>query len=571
MRAGDDASLPFRTGPRLELEELIDQLVERAQGVRRAHGRLRALLRAIESVTGDLALEQVLRRIVHAARRLADAEYAALGVIGLHGQLEQFIHVGFDDLVAEQIGHLPEGRGLLGALIDDPRPIRLHDISRDPRSVGFPDHHPPMTSFLGVPIHVRGEVYGNLYLTNSAKGEFSTDDEELMVALAGAAGTAISNARLYGEAQLQQRWLRASGDIQAQLITSSGEDPLQAIARQAMEIADAELANVCLVGDDRDSFVIEFACGVGADELIGRRFQLATTISGQVINSGEPFMASDGASLPVPPAPYQVKAMDTGPIIVVPVRGAANSHGVLAVARRRGRRPFTDVELEMMAGFASQASVAIELAEARSAEQKMIIMQDRERIARDLHDHVIQQLFAVGLSLEGTIGQLPADSAAVDRLSGLVDDLDNAIRRIRSSIFTLRDAPGAVGLGLRQSILDVVTSVAPMLGSTPGVAFAGLVDLTPDDALAEDAIACVRELLTNVAKHAHATSTSIEVEVADGWLSVTVSDDGDGMPDDPQRSGLANLEARAARHRGTLTLSAPPAGGTIATWTAQTT
>ncbi|QDP97045.1 GAF domain-containing protein [Microlunatus elymi] len=570
MSAGEDLTVPTPNGPRLELDELIDQLVERAEGVRRAHGRLRALLRAIESVTGDLALEQVLRRIAHAARRLADAEYAALGVIGPHGELEQFIHVGIDIPTAEEIGQLPQGKGLLGALIVDPRPIRLRRISDDPRSVGFPSHHPPMTSFLGVPIRVRGEVFGNLYLTNSAKGEFSTDDEELMIALAGAAGTAISNARLYEEAQLQQRWLRASGDIQAQLISSSGEDPLQSIARRAMEIADADLANVCLLAADRESFVIEFACGVGADELIGRRFELASTISGRVIASGESFMAVDGASLPVPPAPQQVKAMDTGPIIIVPVRGAADAHGVVAVARNRGRRPFSHVELEMMAGFATQASVAIELAEARSAEQKMIIMQDRERIARDLHDHVIQQLFAVGLSLEGAIGQLPQDAEVTGRLTGLVGDLDSAIRRIRSSIFTLRDAPGSVRRGLRQSVLDVVTSVTPMLGRAPSVSFSGLVDLTPDEALAEDVVACVRELLTNVAKHAHAGTVTVDVEVTGGWLSVTICDDGDGLPDEPYRSGLANLDARAAHHGGALTLAHRPTGGTIATWTART-
>ena len=227
MEAGPRASLHFPDVPKLELDELIDQLVERAEGVRRAQGRLRALLHAIETVTGDLSLEVVLRNIVQAACELAGARYGALGVIGPDGLLEQFIHHGMDEQTAAQIGSLPQGKGLLGALITDPQPIRLVHMDDDGRSAGFPLGHPPMDSFLGVPLRVRDEVFGNLYLTDSDKGEFSAEDEELVVALALAAGTAISNARLYAESRLQQRWLNASVEIGARLLSAErrGPDP----------------------------------------------------------------------------------------------------------------------------------------------------------------------------------------------------------------------------------------------------------------------------------------------------------------------------------------------------------
>jgi GAF domain-containing protein len=186
--------------PHLELDQLLTQLIERAHDVKGAQNRLRGLLRANRSVIGDLALNTVLRRIVEAACELVDAPYGAVGVIRPDGTgLEAFIHVGMEPSAVEEIGHLPEGKGLLGALIDDPRPIRLRDIRDDVRSVGFPEHHPPMRGFLGVPIRVRDEVFGNLYLASLAQGDFSVEDEELVAALAATAGVAIENARLYGK------------------------------------------------------------------------------------------------------------------------------------------------------------------------------------------------------------------------------------------------------------------------------------------------------------------------------------------------------------------------------------
>lgn len=555
--------------PKLGIDELIDQFLERAEEIKRARGRVWALLQSIEAVTGDLSLERVLRRIVRSACELVGAQYGALGVIGHDRGLEQFITIGVDDETARQIGHLPQGKGLLGALITDPRPIRLRRMTDDDRSVGFPANHPPMDSFLGVPVRVRGEVYGNLYLANSANGEFSADDEELVIALALAAGTAISNARLYREAELRQRWLEASAEVQAQLLSTSGEDPLRTIARRSIEIADADLVTVGLLTADRDGFVIEFAFGEHAPELVARRFPLPGTIGERVISGGEPYVTGI-AGEPEVPSSHVASVMEVGPLISLPLRGNEEPRGLLTVARKRGRRAFTETEVAMAAGFASHASVALELADVRAAEQKMIMLEDRDRIARDLHDHVIQELFAIGLSIEGVASQLPSHPDLAERLRNRVDDLDRAIRRIRTSIFELHGNNAVTREGLRLSILEVVSDVTPALGFAPSVTFAGLLDLQLPESLTQDVIAVVRETLTNVAKHAHATAVSLDVELVGEELTINVADNGLGMAKPAKASGIANLRTRAAHHHGSFELSPAPGGGTVAVWKVRT-
>jgi signal transduction histidine kinase len=574
---GDERSpLQFPDLAKLELDELIDQLVDRAQGVKRAQGRLRSLLRAIETITGDLALETVLRSVVEAACELANARYGALGVLadGAVG-LEQFIHVGIDPATADRIGHLPEGKGLLGALIHDPRPIRLTHMSDDVRSTGFPANHPPMESFIGVPIHVRGEVYGNLYLAESARGAFSAEDEQLLVALAAAAGAAISNARLYQELQrlfeesrLQQRWLEASVEIGAQMLAAAGEDPLQLIARRAIDISGADLVSVSLVSDDNRHLVVEVAYGVRADDLLGRRFPLTETLGGEVVRTGNPILLADASSSDSPPTQF-ASVIEAGPVMVLPLAGTGQPRGVLTLIRTRGQQPFSQVDLAMANGFAAHASVALELTDARAAEQRLVLLEDRDRIAKDLHDHVIQELFAIGLSMEGAAAQIGPDTTVGQRLGRRAQDIDRTIRRIRTSIFQLRgnflDTEG----GLRQRILEVATDLAPVLGFTPHVAFAGLVDLNLNEELVDDVLACVRETLTNVARHASANSAVIDVVMVGDEITVTVTDDGVGPLGATRSSGTANLRSRAEKWNGSFEM-APGAGrGTVVTWKAR--
>jgi signal transduction histidine kinase len=427
-----------------------------------------------------------------------------------------------------------------------------------------------MDSFLGVPVHVRDEVFGNLYLANSSKAGFTAEDEQLVGALALAAGTAISNARLYAESRLQQRWLEASVEIGAQMLASSGEDPLRMIARRAIGIADADLVSVSLVSPDRTAIVVEVAVGRQADELIGQRFRLDETLAGQVIESGEPLLLAGAADDATPPS-HLGSVVDAGPLMVLPLRGTGAARGVLSAVRLRGRSAFSATDLAMAAAFAAHASVALELADNRASEQRLVLLEDRDRIAMDLHDHVIQELFSIGLSLEGIAAHLGSNDTLAQRVRQRVEDIDRTIRRIRTSIFELRGnlGPQQQG-GLRRRVLEVASELTPTLGFAPHSAFAGAVDIVLGEELTDDVIACVRESLTNVAKHAGATSVLIDVALAGNEVSVTVTDDGTGPGGATRSSGTANLRSRAEKWHGSCEIGPGPAGGTVVTWKAKT-
>ena len=564
MATEDGQQIRFPDVPKLELDQLIDQLVEVAEGVKRAQGRLRTLLRAIETVSGDLTLEAVLRNVVEAGRQMVDAAYSALGVIGPEGGLTQFVHVGFDEATVRRIGRLPEEKGLLGALISDPRVIRLDHIADDPRFAGFPAGHPPMDSFLGVPIRVGGEIFGNLYLTDSAHGKFTAEDEELIKALALAAGTAIANARMYEESRLHQRWLAASVEIGGHVLTATGEDPLQAIVRRAFDIAEADLVSLGLLSADGTELVIETAVGESANDLVAKRIPLAGTFASRAVAERKPLLIHSAAGNEL--RPYAADLLDIGPLMVLPLTSGEKVRGVLSLFRARDRRAFTSADLNMAAGFANHASTALELADARTSEQRVLLLEDRERIARDLHDHVIQELFAIGLSLEGTAGMLSADDPARQRVQQRVEDIDRTIRRIRTSIFELRRAQAPLPGGTRERVLDVATDLTIALGFSPALTFGGAVDaeLTPE--LSDDVVACVRESLTNVAKHARATRAEIDLTVADDEVILTVTDNGVGIADQRRNSGLTNLRQRAERHGGTLDVGPGTTPGTRLTW-----
>jgi signal transduction histidine kinase len=559
--AGREPALTFPDLPRLELDQLLTQLIERAHEVMATQGRLRGLLRASQMVTRDLTLPAVLRRIVEAARDLVGARYAALGVISPTGGLAEFVHSGMPADAVARIGHLPEGKGLLGALIEDPRPIRLRRIASDERSVGFPPGHPPMNSFLGVPIRIRDEVFGNLYLAESTKGEFSAEDEELTLALAATAAVAIENARLYESATSRGEWLQAVAAITRGVLSAEPEDAgdsLELVARTSLRIARADLVTVVLPGGP-DELLIEVAVGSGADGLAGTRLPVNGSLSGQVFSTGAPLRQSiaDAGARSRPD-------LDLGPVLAVPLHGSRRMHGVLWAARRQGRPAFGAEEVEMAAGFANQAALAIELAEARAEQQRAVMLDERERIAADLHDHVIQRLFAAGLSLQRTAGNLGAADAA-ERIRATVDDLDATIRQIRTSIFQLQQIPQARTPGLRARLLDVATDLTPVLGFEPAVRFSGILDAVAGD-VGEDVLAVVRESLSNVARHAQAGSAEVDVVATTDRLTVDVRDDGVGLGSTERRSGLDNLRRRADRHGGTFTVGPREPAGTWLSW-----
>jgi signal transduction histidine kinase len=545
--AADPDSLTFPDAPRAALDRALDEVVARAREVLATQGRLRALLRASQAVIEELDLPTVLRRIVDAAVELVGAEYGALGVIAPHGGLEQFIYVGMTPKQAGEIGHLPEGHGLLGALIDDPQAIRLEHLSRDERASGFPPHHPPMESFLGVPVRIHGEVFGNLYLTNQASGSFSEDDEQLVTSLAATAGFAINNARLFAETQRRQAWAAASAEVTAALLSGEENDPIGIVADRVLGLARAESVRVLFPTEDPAQLRIGVARGENAQDLEGTLIPVSGSVSGLVIEARQPRLINDLQT----DAPDVAVASfpNPGAIIAVPLIVGGDSRGVLVVIRRAGTPPFSVADLEMVSDFAGQASVAMELALARIDRQRVMLFEDRARIARDLHDHVIQQLFAAGLEFQNIAGRL-GDRPESSRIVEMVDVLDAAINQIRTAIFAMSSRSVDAGTSLRHRLLDVASDIGASLPRTPSVTFAGAVDMAIQESLADDVVAVVREGLSNIAKHANAEHTSVAVSVADGRVSIEIVDDGSGTDPSGRRSGLANMERRARDRAG---------------------
>jgi len=528
--------------------------------------RVNALFEAVVAVGTNLDIEVVLREIVEAAVSLVDARYGAMGVIGEGGRLAEFIPVGVTEEEIAGIHHWPEGRGLLGALITDPKPMRIANLGKHVLSSGFPDGHPPMRTFLGVPIRVRNEVYGNLYMTEKkGGGEFDEEDEALLVALAAAAGVAIENARLYDEARRQQRWMAASAEVTRTLLSGAPlADALKLITSLALEMSGADLVVLALPTNDRATLQIEHAAGNGAREALGLVLPAQQSASGMVLASGE-LMAFDDFRSDERVAAASRLHMDLGPAVVVPLGGPGNVRGVLTAGRTPGSMPLPAAGVEMLRTFATQAAIALELAEHRQQAERVAVFEDRDRIARDLHDLVIQRLYATGMSLQGTVSLIGSRDAA-ERVSRSVDALDETIREIRSSIFALQARPEVVTIpGLRARVLAIADEMTQMLGFPPTLQLDGrLDDEVPPDA-AEHLLGALREALSNVARHAGAGKVDVSVRAADE-LSLVVSDDGQGIGDVTRRSGLGNLEERATQLGGSMRVEPNPAGGTILRW-----
>jgi two-component system, NarL family, sensor histidine kinase DevS len=531
-------------GPQLELDGLLRQLADRAQDVTAAQARLRALLRAHRMVGSDRALPVVLRRLVEAACELVQAPYGALTVLRPGGGLEHFIQVGVDDDTAARINGAPEGAGLLGAV----------------------------ANLLGVPIRVREEVLGGLYLAGHDGVGVNAEDEELVSSLAATAGVAIENARLFDESRRRQVWLQASTAITRQLLSNEGEEPLRVIARRLQQVADGDAVNVVLPTLTGGRLMVEVATGLGADQLTALTYPVENTVSQLVIDSGKPVLIDDMAR-EKQLAVHLSDVVPVGPLMVLPLVGLAGVRGALVVGRLTGRPRFTPADLDMATAFANHAAIALELADARTDRERLALLEDRDRIARDLHDHVMQRLFGAGLSVESVASALGSDPRA-DRLVQVVDDIDETIRQIRISIFQLRGPFGPQAPAVRTHLLAVAAEVAPVLRFEPRMSFAGPVDALVPDTVLQDLIAVLREGLTNVARHARASQVDVEVKATSGAVVLQLTDDGVGMQGEQRRSGLANLRRRAEQHGGALVLvsplpEAPPngPGGTCLQWT----
>jgi signal transduction histidine kinase len=554
--------LGFPDMPRLELDELLLQLVDRAGDVLAAQGRLRGLLRANALVAGELSLPVVLRQIVGAAQDLLGARYAALGVLSRDGELEQFVHAGMDDELVAAIGDLPRGRGILGLLTSEPVPIRLARLSAHPAAAGFPPGHPPMGSFLGVPVRIGEEIFGNLYLTErTAGGEFTADDEELAIALAAAAGAAIANARRFAESEQRRRWLDASAQLTPLLLADDQGQAHALITRHGADAADADFA-ILAVPANPHQVIVTGAAGTLAAGLMNRTVPLADSLAGQAISSGKPCLIT-GDRLETAAAAL---GAGIGPLIAVPLAAGERVLGALMLGRVAARPGFTESDLGMAASFVGHAAVAMELAQARADQVLLARAEDHDRIAGDLHDQVIQELFALGMRLQGQAAR--SDPADAERVNGYVDTLDEVIRNIRTSIFGLQQ-PSQAPAGLQARIMEVIEEHAPQLGFTASVSFTVPPGPGPDETLAHDILAVTREALSNCARHAHATAVTVAMALQDELITLDVTDNGCGIGTPVRSSGLASMRRRAENNGGTLLITAPASGGTRLTWTAR--
>ncbi|MFE0785032.1 GAF domain-containing sensor histidine kinase [Streptomyces mutabilis] len=516
--------------------------------------RVPKLLDAMRSVGSGLELHSTLNRICETAADLANARYAAIGVVDEDGYgLAEFVHHGVDGPTARRIGHLPDGhKGLLGALIRDPEPIRLTDLAEDPRSCGFPRHHPPMRSFLGVPIRVQGEIFGNLYLSEKLAGEpFDDYDLAMVRVLATEAGIAIGNARLYEAAQQRERWIDGSVAVTTALLSGGDMDEaLQVVAEQARRLSGARAGIVLLPADG------------GGLEIVAVAAQHSTNALGTVIPpdngivaellEGRPMFVDDAATDPrMDDGPVR----GYGPVMLLPLCRDGRVLGGLVMPRARGARPYTRTERALGDRFASQAALALMMADAQRDRERLAVYEDRDRIARDLHDLVIQRLFATGMMLESAQRKelLPE---VRDGVGGAVDELDVTIQEIRSAIFALRQ-PDEAPEGLRTRVLREIAMAAVPLGFTPSHRFTGPVDTAVGDLTGKNLIAALRETLSNAFRHAGATRIEVMVDATvtlpDGrpGVRLTVADDGIGIPEGGRRSGLRNLERRAETVGGT--------------------
>ncbi|MGY1624769.1 GAF domain-containing protein [Geodermatophilus sp. SYSU D00965] len=550
----------------MRLTELLQEVQDRLTAVARSQARVQHLLDAFLSVSTGLDLETTLHRLVDVAADLVDARYGALGVLAPDGGLAAFITVGIDDELAARMGALPEGKGVLGQLITDPRPLRIPDLRRHPASVGFPSHHPAMRSFLGVPVLVRGEAFGNLYMTEKRQGVFTAEDEAVLTALAGAAGIAIDNARLYEEGEARRRWTTAVSDVRACLLSASTpDDALTLIAARVAELTGADTAWLLTGPDASDGcHVVRARAGEGGTDGVDARVSACDHPVLAAVLAAESVVTLD-ATEPGPPG--RVLGPAGGPCIGVRLPGASAQDVVVLAVRRPGAPPFPADLPPLLASFADQIAAALDMAARQRLARRLDVYADRDRIAQDLHDHVIQRVFAAGLTLQSVLPRVP-DPEAQRRIGQVVHQLDETVRDIRTTIFDLHATDADPSTSLRRRVLDIVTETAGR-DLRPIVRMSGAVDSLVTGQLAADVEAVAREAVSNAARHSGAGHVTVTVDVGDEVV-LEVVDDGRGIEPHAARSGLRNLEARARARGGGFSVGSLPDGGTRVRWWAPT-
>jgi signal transduction histidine kinase len=522
------------------------------------------MLESVLLIASDLSIQVVLQRIIELAVKLTHARYGALGVVGSDGHLLDFITIGLTLEERQAIGPLPVGEGILGVLIRDAMPLRLPRISKDPRHVGFPPNHPPMESFLGAPVKARGEVFGNIYLTEKVGApEFDAEDEAALLVLATHAGVAIENARLYEQARRRGQWLEAVREISSSILAGTEIDGvLQIIARRARELVDAATSTIVTPapGGDIDSLTIKVADGAHALQLIGLPVPTKGSVSGDVIQSGQPEVLADAST---DGRTYQpmIALGNMGPMVLVPLVLRGRPFGTLTVANPVGGAAFDKEAVRLLETFADQASVALEYGRAQDELNRLNLLDERERIGRELHDGVIQSLFSVGMGLQATATR-SRDPEVESRVEAAVAEIDRAIRDLRNYIFGL--SPGILAdRQLEQALQDLAREFGEKSGVTTVTDIDGTVaaELAPR---AADVVQLTREALSNVGRHAQAATCRVSLHRDGDDAVLEIDDDGRGFdPAAPQTGlGLRNLKDRVIAIGGRVTIASKAGEGT---------
>ena len=537
---------------------LVRRMHEQLDELLAARDQMEQLLRVIVDIGSNVEnLDVTLHGIVKSAMELAGARYGALGVYGSDGKLLSVIQEGIDADAAQRLGDLPRSE-----------PLRVDDLTVYLRESGLAEQDPPIRAFLGIPISVRGAVFGNLYLGDDRPDRAFSDSEEIAArALASAAAVAIDNARLFERQRTSAKWMKASREITAELLSAGpATRPLQLIVDRALELTDAEQAILLvptepdLPVDDVDTLVVAATAGRYTSQVIGQRVPVEGSTTGGVVRHGEPLITSSFR--------YAIEGFtDAGErsAIVMPLRADDTVVGVIAVARAEQQPSFGDDYLELVSDFAQHAAVALALASGREQARELAILADRERIAHDLHDHVIQKLFAAGLDIQSTIARARSPEIT-DRLTGTLDDLQGTIDDIRATIFKLQN-PSTETPDFRPRIQNTIAELTEDRGLATTLDISG--DLAAiSGQLADHAEAVITEAVSNAVRHAGASHLTVRI-CADEQLTVEVIDDGRGIPAANQRrSGLANMERRAAQVGGHCSITAGSQGGTRVCWAA---
>ncbi|MGW1344478.1 GAF domain-containing protein [Kribbella sp. NPDC002412] len=563
----DEGALEFAGLSRVRLDALLQELLGRVDEIMESQERLRALLDAVVGIGADLDLNSTLDRIVTAACELANSRYGALGVVGPDGKrLVRFITHGVTDEQIAAIGPYPEGHGILGLLIDHPEPIRLADLAEHSRSYGFPANHPPMKTFLGVPIRTREHAFGNLYLTEKTGGaEFTEDDERTVTALAAAAGVVIDNARLYADTEQRRRWHEANAEItQLMLGQFDSDEALHLITRRSREVSGAHVAAVLLADAEQDLVVRAVDGPPEFQRFRGRRVPAdgIPVISRAASGSGEQVVIEDLAQLlkdtgGVTEFP---EGANLGRTTIAPLPpGSSGTGGLLVVAAEQGANFRVTEGADLVQLFAGQATLALERAQAQRDRDMLAVLEDRDRIARDLHDLVIQRLFATGLQLQGM--QRLARPEHQQRLHRAVEDIDTTIHDLRAAIFELQQAPDTSSL--RGDLHALVAEYTEPLGFRPQLTCTGPIDTVVPAAVRPQILATVRESLSNVVRHAQASHVTVEIVVDSELVVARIADDGVGIGGSRRSSGLRNLTERAQALNGTVQVTDNEPHGTV--------